>query len=72
MINTKSMKKKKLIILTDVYEFVKTNLFDHSLTKKSNVINLFRISDISNLRYKKRQKSSFFDYITQKYFFNYE
>lgn len=68
MINTKSMKKKKLIILTDVYEFVKTNLFDHSLTKKSNVINLFRISDISNLSYKKRQKSSFFDYITQKYF----
>ena len=68
MINTKSMKKKKLIILTDVYEFVKTNLFDRSLTKKSNVINLFRISDISNLRYKKRQKSSFFDYIIQKYF----
>ncbi len=68
MINTKSMKKKKLIILTDVYEFVKTNLFDRSLTKKSNVINLFKISDISNLRYKKRQKSSFFDYIIQKYF----
>ena len=68
MINTKSMKKKKLIILTDIYEFIETNLFDHSWTKKSNVINLFRISDISNLRYKKRQKSSFFDYIKQKYF----
>ena len=71
MINTKSMKKKKLIILTDVYEFVKTNLFDHSLTKKSNVINLFRISDISNLRYKKRQKSSFL-IILHKSIFNYE
>tara|TARA_B100000886_G_scaffold300608_1_gene229695 strand:+ start:13228 stop:13434 length:207 start_codon:yes stop_codon:yes gene_type:complete len=68
MINTKSMKKKKLIIVTGGYEFVEANLFDHLWTKKSNVINLDRISDISNLRYKKRQKSSFFDYSKQKYF----
>ena len=71
MINTKSMKKKKLIILTDVYEFVKTNLFDHSLTKKSNVINLFRISDISDLSYKKDKKAHFL-IILHKNIFNYE
>ena len=68
MINTKSEKKKKPIIVIGGCEFIVTNLVEHLWTKKFNDINIDMIFDISNLLYKKRQKSSFFDYIKQKYF----
>ena len=53
------MKKKKTILVTGGCGFIGTNLIDHLLAKKFNVINIDKISSISNLRYKKDKKVHF-------------
>ena len=53
------MKKKKTVLVTGGCGFIGTNLIDHLLAKKFNVINIDKISSISNLRYKKDKKVHF-------------